>query len=286
MGIQQEDTFQRELEAELGIRLVRSKTNEDEPDLIEPLTSTGMEVKKRSGEYETTSYHVRNQMMPKFYLGEWKEVRGRNGISRRIFIPLEDSNGKYVPKPRWRNAPKYVIMSKIAAPTRAASKLLQKLKIQIVTLWEMKRILNQPLNPKTRKAVTSLKQHLQAFHSFSPMPTEYGYPPTKTDIPYSNLTPTPKYNMVNHFWRDHKVRSSRTDVLPHDTTTLAKPYRISRIVWDYFSSFWMYLARVSDCHGETIRSCPKIHPIEVYSPNVGHIPEMCAHSDLCYLPNG
>lgn len=125
IGRQTEYDVRDKLEA-VGIKVKHNLSNANEPDLEREYE--GIEVKHRSGRYPTTTRHVINEIMPKFYKGTFNDKR---------FYPDRDSKGEYVVKPHWAHREKLCLMDKIAAPTHAATNLLARLGIRIVTIWEL-----------------------------------------------------------------------------------------------------------------------------------------------------
>lgn len=140
------------LERRLGLTIRHNPSNSNIPDL--EYDGIGLECKHRSGKYPTTSDHVRNGIMPKFYEGQFI-----NRKQKQLFIAALDEHNQPIPKKRyWK---RFVLMDNIAAPTRAATNLLNKLKIRIVTPFELCRWFASYLEPKN-----AVKKPIVSFHSF------------------------------------------------------------------------------------------------------------------------
>jgi hypothetical protein len=178
IGIAYEVDARRVLECSLGLVIRHNFSNSDLPDLEHD--GVGIECKHRSGMYQTTSDHVRNQIMPKFYEGRFI-TRNR----KRIFTPRLDKYNQPMPKQEYWQ--RFVLMDKIAKPTKAASKLLNELKIQIVTHFELCKWFAAYLKPKklTRKARTYV------YYSFSLMRVFVRKIVMRIELLCATVNPTP-----------------------------------------------------------------------------------------------
>lgn len=137
IGVQWEDSAKTGIESTTGIPLEGSQSNDEEPDLIR--SHIGIECKHRSGKYKTTTRHVWNGMAPKFFEGRWEVTTSKKGKAIRFFVPHYDSKGGFISKQKYTK--RFILMDNIAPPTPTARRLLERLDIQLVTLFELKRYL-------------------------------------------------------------------------------------------------------------------------------------------------
>jgi hypothetical protein len=137
-----------ELEKRANIAVEEAPENAEYPDLYHSARKVALECKSRSGKYPTTLEHVMDGIMPKFYEGHWITVTSRKGKKYQHFIPHTDAKGAFTLKPTFRYWRLYVLMDRIAAPDRAAKRLLDRLHIAIISLAEAVKILVGKARPK------------------------------------------------------------------------------------------------------------------------------------------
>jgi hypothetical protein len=133
-GISYEDRSIPILQQACGTPGKRNETNDNFPDW--EWDPDAVEIKLRNGTYKTTSNHVLNGMISKFYQGVWVPRLSRR--SRRLnyyFKPFLDGQGNFIIKPEYRSKTLYTIMSDIKnhPPTQSAMQLLQKAGIKLAT---------------------------------------------------------------------------------------------------------------------------------------------------------
>ncbi len=134
IGTEWEDKCQNYLGTQCGPSVIRNKSNADEPDLVQG--SAGYECKWRSGEYEMTYSHIRDGIVPKYYLGVWIPVgRSRTGATRYKYQPWTNANGDFIPKKQYSE--RYVIMNDIPTIEERAQGLWAKIDVKIITLQSL-----------------------------------------------------------------------------------------------------------------------------------------------------
>jgi hypothetical protein len=147
--------------------LERASENEDSPDLFDCESNWGLEAKHRSGTYQTTTSHVYQGMMPKYYQGRWvPNGYTRAGKPKYWFIPFKDANGDFIIEPEYAHSKLFVVMDNLAAPNPNARELLDRVHIQLVTLYEIIRLRQQ--HDKVRTPISTLdKREIDELYPFS-----------------------------------------------------------------------------------------------------------------------
>jgi len=130
--------------------------------------------------------HLRDGIVPKYYLGTWVQVRSRTGKTRYKFEPWTNANGDFIAKKQYTE--RYVLMNDIPVIEERAQSLWTKIDVEIITLETLNEAQKLAISPEWPPCGPTAENHPFCMNAFY------------TDIPLIMITTMtiPRYVGYNH----------------------------------------------------------------------------------------